>query len=51
MHTNCIKNLLNLKDVLVKNIKNLNDKVEIFIKVLKFNQTCLFCGLISDSWL
>ena len=42
MHTNCIKNL---KDVLVKNIKNLNDKVEIiYIEVPKSEQTCPFCG-------
>ncbi len=44
MHTNCIKNLLNLKDVVVKNIKNLNDKIEIFIEVPKSEQTCPFCG-------
>ena len=44
MHTNCIKNLLNLKDVLVKNIKNLNDKVEIYIEVPISEQTCPFCG-------
>lgn len=44
MHTNCIKNLLNLKDVVVKNIKNLNDKVEICIEVPKSEQTCPFCG-------
>ena len=44
MHTNCIKNLLNLKDVVVENIKNLNDKVEIYIEVPKSEQTCPFCG-------
>ena len=35
MHTYCIKNLLNLKDVVLKNIKNLNDKIENFIEVPK----------------
>lgn len=29
MQTNFIKNLLNLEDVIVKNIKNLKEKVEI----------------------
>ena len=36
MHINCIKNS---KDVLVKNIKNLNGKFEIFIEFSKYEQT------------
>ena len=40
MHTNCIKNLLNLKDVEVKNIKNLKDKVEIYIELPIFLLIC-----------
>lgn len=33
MQTNFIKNLLNLEDVIVKNIKNLKEKVEIYIEL------------------
>lgn len=44
MHNNCIKNLLNLKDVEVKNIKNFKDKVEIYIQLPIIEQVCPHCG-------
>lgn len=44
MHNNYIKDLLNLKDVEVKNIKNLKDVVKIYIELPKAEQTCPHCG-------
>lgn len=44
MQTNCIKNLLNLKDVIVKNVKNLQDCVEIYIEMPVVEHTCPCCG-------
>ena len=44
MQTNCIKNLLDLKDVMIKNIKNLKDKVEIYIELPIYEQICPHCG-------
>lgn len=44
MQTNCIKNLLNLKDFIVKNIKNLKDKVEIYIELPVKEHICPCCG-------
>ena len=34
MQTNFIKNLLNLEEVIIKNVKNLKEKVEIHIILL-----------------
>lgn len=44
MQTNCIKNLLDLKDFIVKNIKNLKDKVEIYIELPVKEHICPCCG-------
>ena len=44
MQTNCIKNLLDLKDFIVKNIKNLKDKVEIYIELPIKEHICPCCG-------
>lgn len=44
MQTNCIKNLLDLKGVLIKNIKNLSDKVEIYIELPVKEHICPCCG-------
>ena len=44
MQTNFIKNLLNLEDVIVKNIKNLKEKVEIYIELPVKEHLCPYCG-------
>ena len=44
MQTNCIKNLLDLKDVMIKNIKNLKNKVEIYIELPVKEHICPCCG-------
>ena len=44
MQTNCIKNLLDLKGVMIKNIKNLKDKVEIYIELPIKEHICPCCG-------
>ncbi len=40
MQNNCIKDLLNFKDVEVKKIKNLKDSVEIYVEFPKTTQYC-----------
>lgn len=44
MHSNCIKNLLNLKDVIVKSIKNFENSVEIYAELPIIEQVCPCCG-------
>lgn len=44
MHSNCIKNLLNLKDVKVRKIKNLEKLVEVYIELPISEQNCPCCG-------
>lgn len=44
MHSNCIKDLLNLKDVKIKKIKNLENNVEIYIELPVIEHTCPCCG-------
>ena len=44
MHSNCIKDLLNLKEVIIKSIKNLKDVVEIHIELPIVEHTCPSCG-------
>lgn len=44
MQSNCIKNLLNLKEVIVKSVKNLDDCVEIFVELPISHQICPCCG-------
>lgn len=49
MQINCIKNLLDLKDVIVKNIKNLKDKVEIYIELPVKEHICPSCGCSTTN--
>ena len=44
MQNNCIKNLLNFKEVEVKNIKNLKDSVEVYLELPKTTQFCPRCA-------
>lgn len=44
MQNNCIKNLLNLKEVIVKNVKNLKDSVEVYIELPVCEQICPHCS-------
>ena len=43
MQSNRIKDLLNLKDVLIKSVKNLEDVVEIYIQIPVCKQICPHC--------
>lgn len=43
MHSNCIKNLLNLKEVNVKSVKNLKYSVEIYAELPISKQICPCC--------
>ena len=49
MQTNFIKNLLNLEDVIIKNIKNLKEKVEIYIELPVLEHKCPHCGTITTK--
>ena len=44
MHSNCIKDLLNLKDVILKSIKNLESAVEVYIELPVAEHICPSCG-------
>lgn len=44
MHSNCIKDLLNLKGVILKSIKNLKNNVEIHIELPTKEHSCPCCG-------
>jgi len=44
VHSNCIKNLLNLKGVILKSIKNLENIVEIHIELPVKEHSCPCCG-------
>ena len=44
MQTNFIKDLLNLEEVIIKKIKNLNEKVEIHIEMPIVEHSCPECG-------
>ena len=44
MQNNCIKNLLDLKEVIVKNIKNLKDSVEVYIELPVKKHICPHCN-------
>lgn len=44
MLSNCIKDLLNLKGVMIKSIKNLKDIVEIYIEMPVKSHICPSCG-------
>lgn len=44
MQNNCIKDLLGLKDVIIKNIKNSKNLVEIYIELPISEQVCTHCN-------
>ena len=44
MLSNCIKDLLNLKGVIVKSIKNFNDVIEIYVEMPIKSHVCPNCG-------
>lgn len=44
MLSNCIKNLLNLKDVIVKKVKNFENVVEVYAELPISKQICPECG-------
>ena len=44
MLSNCIKNLLNLKELIVKKVKNSKDYVEVYAEVPISEQICPCCG-------
>ena len=44
MQNNCIKNLLNLKEVIIKSVKNLKNSVEICAELPISEQICPCCG-------
>ena len=44
MLSNCIKDLLNLKGVIIKSIKNLKDVVEIYVEMPVKSHICPHCG-------
>lgn len=47
MHSNCIKDLLDLKGVLIKSIKNLQNFVEIYIELPVSEQVCPCCNSLT----
>lgn len=49
LKNNFINNLLNLKDVLIKNIVNGDDKIEIYIETKKKPHFCPQCGSITSK--
>ena len=44
MLSNCIKNLLNLKGIIVKSIKNFESEIRIYIEMPKKEHCCPFCS-------
>ena len=51
MHSNCIKNLLNLKEVIVKSIKNFENLVEIYAELPISKQLCPCCVFSISSYI
>ena len=49
MQNNCIKNLLNLKEVNVKSVKNLKNSVEIYAELPISEQVCPCCGTTTSK--
>jgi len=47
--SNCIKNLLNLKEVNVKSVKNLKNSVEIYAELPISEQVCPCCGTTTSK--
>lgn len=49
MQTNFIKNLLNFEEVIIKNIKNLKEKVEIYVELPATQHKCPHCGTLTTK--
>ena len=49
MLSNCIKNLLNLKEVNVKSIKNFKNSVEVYAELPISKQVCPCCGATTSK--
>ena len=49
MQSNCIKNLLNLKEVNVKSVKNLKNSVEIYAELPISEQVCPCYGTTTSK--
>lgn len=49
MLSNCIKNLLNLKELNVKSVKNLKNSVEIYAELPKSEHICPCCGTSTSK--
>ena len=49
MQNNCIKDLLNFKEVEVKKIKNLKDSVEVYVELPKTTQFCPKCAFETSK--
>ena len=49
MQNNCIKNLLNFKDVVVKKINNLENSVEVYVELPKSTQFCPRCAFETSK--
>lgn len=49
MHNNCINNLLNLKGVIIKNIKNFDNQIIISIETEHHECVCPHCGSITSK--
>lgn len=49
MISNCIKNLLNLKDLIIKNVKNFENSVEIYNELPKSEQVCPCCDALTTK--
>ena len=49
MQSNCIKNLLNLKEVKVKSVKNFKNSVEIYAELPIGEQVCPCCGTTTSK--
>ena len=49
MRNNCINNLLNLKGVIIKNIKNSENSVSIYIETEHQSQCCPHCNSYTSK--
>ena len=49
MLSNCTKNLLNLKDLIVKSVKNFENSVEIYAKLPISEQVCPCCKSTTSN--
>ena len=49
MLSNCTKNLLNLKDLIVKSVKNFENSVEIYAELPISEHVCPCCGTLTSK--